>query len=83
MKNAINYVGLDVHKETIAVAMSDQEGRNTSLGTIPNRADSVSSSRAEPAGAGYAIRPPLPSAPPPTSPPGGEGFLAPSLLNKL
>jgi len=41
VKNAIHYVGLDVHKETIAVALSDQEGRNTSLGTIPNDPDAV------------------------------------------
>lgn len=41
MQNAIHYVGLDVHKETIAVAVSDQEGRTTSLGTIPNDPDAV------------------------------------------
>lgn len=41
MKDAIHYVGLDVHKETIAVALCDQEGRATSLGTIPNGPDPV------------------------------------------
>jgi len=41
VKNAIHYVGLDVHKETIAVALCDQEGRATSLGTIPNGPDPV------------------------------------------
>lgn len=41
MKNSIHYVGLDVHKETIAVALCDQEGRATSLGTIPNGPDPV------------------------------------------
>ena len=41
MKNAIHYVGLDVYKETIAVAMCDQEGRATSLGTIPYGPDPV------------------------------------------
>jgi transposase len=41
VKNAIHYVGLDVHKETIAVALCDADGRATSLGTIPNDPDSV------------------------------------------
>jgi transposase len=41
VKNAIHYVGLDVHKETIAVAVCDSEGRATSLGTIPNGPDPV------------------------------------------
>lgn len=41
VKNAIHYVGLDVHKETIAVALCDLEGRATSLGTIPNNSDAV------------------------------------------
>lgn len=41
MKDAIHYVGLDVHKETIAVALCDPEGRVTSLGTIPHHADAV------------------------------------------
>ena len=41
MKNAIHSVGLDVHKETIAVALCDEMGRVTSLGTIPNRPDAI------------------------------------------
>lgn len=41
VKSAIHYVGLDVHKETIAVAICDEQGRATSLGTIPNQPDSV------------------------------------------
>ena len=41
VKNAIHYVGLDVHKETIAVAVCDQAGTTTSLGTIPNRPEAV------------------------------------------
>jgi len=41
VKNAIHYVGLDVHKETIAVAVCDQAGATTSLGTIPNRPEAV------------------------------------------
>lgn len=41
MKNAIHYVGLDVHRETIAVALCDELGRVSSLGTIPNRPDAI------------------------------------------
>jgi hypothetical protein len=33
-------VGLDVHADTIAVAVADTEGDVRSLGTIPNRAAS-------------------------------------------
>lgn len=36
MKNSIRFVGLDVHQETIAVAVCEQDGTATSLGTIPN-----------------------------------------------
>lgn len=41
MKKPIHYVGLDVHKETIAVALCDSEGVATSLGTIPNDPDAI------------------------------------------
>jgi transposase len=37
----IKFVGLDVHAETIAVAVAEQEGEVRSLGVIPNREDSV------------------------------------------
>jgi transposase len=37
----IKFVGLDVHAETIAVAVAEQEGEVRSLGGIPNREDSV------------------------------------------
>ena len=37
----IKFVGLDVHAETIAVAMAEQCGEVRSLGVIPNREDSV------------------------------------------
>jgi transposase len=37
----IKFVGLDVHAETIAVAVAEQEGEVRSLGVIPNGEDSV------------------------------------------
>jgi transposase len=37
----IKFVGLDVHVETIAVALAEQAGEIRSLGVIPNREDSV------------------------------------------
>ena len=45
MKKAITgvrrFVGLDVHAQTIAVAMAEKEGAVRSLGNIPNRPESV------------------------------------------
>lgn len=41
MKKNIRYVGLDVHAETIAVAVAEPGGEVRSLGTIPNRLESV------------------------------------------
>lgn len=43
MSNTIRYIGLDVHAQTIAVAVAEQgrEGEVRSLGTIPNTADAV------------------------------------------
>lgn len=35
------FVGLDVHAETIAVAVAESEGEVRSLGTIPNRGESM------------------------------------------
>jgi transposase len=35
------FVGLDVHAETIAVAVAEKDGEVRSLGTIPNRAPSI------------------------------------------
>jgi transposase len=40
MKN-LRFVGLDVHAETIAVAVAESGGEVRSLGVIPNRAESV------------------------------------------
>jgi transposase len=40
MKN-VRFIGLDVHAETIAVAVAEVGGEVRSLGTIPNRAESV------------------------------------------
>jgi hypothetical protein len=35
------FVGLDVHAETIAVAMAEKDGEVRSLGVIPNREHSI------------------------------------------
>jgi transposase len=40
MRN-IRFVGLDVHAETIAVAVAEPNGEVRSLGTIPNREESI------------------------------------------
>jgi hypothetical protein len=37
----IRFVGLDVHAETIAVAVAESDGTVLSLGTIPNREEPV------------------------------------------
>ncbi len=37
MKKITRWVGLDVHAETIAVAVAEQDGEVRSLGIIPNR----------------------------------------------
>jgi transposase len=41
MKKKVRFWGLDVHAETIAVAVAELEGEVRSLGTIPNRAESI------------------------------------------
>src|SRR5213592_3819652 len=37
----VRFVGLDVHAETIAVAVAERDGEVRSLGVIPNRAESI------------------------------------------
>jgi len=41
MKNSTRWLGLDVHAETIAVAVAERDGAVRSLGTIPNRFESI------------------------------------------
>lgn len=41
MKSVIRFVGLDVHAETIAVAVAEENGEVCSIGVIPNGVDSV------------------------------------------
>ena len=41
MTTNLRYVGLDVHAETIAVAVAESTGEVRSLGIIPNRPDAV------------------------------------------
>ena len=41
MKEKVRFLGLDVHAETIAVAVAEQDGEVRSLGTIANREESI------------------------------------------
>jgi len=41
MNKRIRFVGLDVHKETLSVAVAASEGEAISLGTIPNDPDAI------------------------------------------
>ena len=41
MAKNTRFIGLDVHAETIAVAVAEGRGQVRSLGTIPNRGDAV------------------------------------------
>jgi len=41
MKEKVRFLGLNVHAETIAVAVAEPDGDVRSLGTIPNRRESI------------------------------------------
>ena len=41
MKEKLRFLGLDVHAETIAVAIAEPDGEVRSIGTIPNRLESI------------------------------------------
>src|SRR5438445_5651385 len=41
MKEKVRFLGLDVHAETIAVAVAEHDGEIRSLGTIANREESI------------------------------------------
>jgi len=41
MKNTLRFVGLDVHADTIAVAIAEQDGEVRDVGVIPNRPEAV------------------------------------------
>jgi transposase len=41
MKEMVRFLGLDVHAETIAVAVAEPDGSVRSLGTIANRGESI------------------------------------------
>jgi transposase len=41
MKEKLRFLGLDVHAETIAVAIAEPDGEVQNLGTIPNRLESI------------------------------------------
>ena len=41
MKEKVRLSGLDVHAETIAVAIAEPDGAVRSLGAIPNRMESI------------------------------------------
>jgi hypothetical protein len=41
MKEKLRFLGMDVHAETIAAAVAEPDGELRSLGTIPNRMESI------------------------------------------
>src|SRR5664279_811152 len=41
MQNKLRFIGLDVHADTIAIAIAEPNGEVRSLGTIANRAESI------------------------------------------
>ena len=53
MKEKVRFLGLDVHAETIAVAIAEPDGEVRSLGTMPT--GRVDPQAGEEAGAGRAV----------------------------
>ena len=47
-KSKIRFVGVDVHADTIAVAVAEPDGEVRSLGAIPNRLESIRKMVAKP-----------------------------------
>ena len=41
MQEKLRFLGLDVHAETIVAAIAEPDGEVRSLGTIPNRVESI------------------------------------------
>ena len=41
MKDKVRFLGLDVHAETITVAIAEHDGEVRSLGTIANREEPI------------------------------------------
>jgi hypothetical protein len=41
MKEKLRFLGLNVHAETVAVAIAEPDGEVRGLGTIPNRVESI------------------------------------------
>jgi hypothetical protein len=55
MKRKVRFLGLDVHAETIAVAMAEPDGEVRSLGTIAN-GGGVDTQTGEEAGTGGGVK---------------------------
>ena len=41
MKKIMRYVGMDVHAETMAIAVVEDDGTEREVGTIPNRPEAI------------------------------------------
>jgi len=52
----VRYIGLDVHKATIAVAIADEKGSPSSYGTIANDPDAVRRLTTQLGGKGVELR---------------------------
>ena len=56
MKGKVRFLGLDVHAETISVAVAEPDGEVRSLGTIANREESIRKLIKEAGSSGAAAR---------------------------